>query len=269
MYKNVFWKVSSNNEKELDHYRYEVFLYNVNYTAIRNMFKEMRVPEDDAIVDKADDPVFVVNFYPNKNFDVKEALIADSTYNTTYKTELYDGEILMGYKMGNTSTLNLFDYGSTPMKNEDDEVYYVRSFVFYDYTYTDNAKLFDEGFIKIDAVLQTSQSDETINYAYEETLIQEQDAEVKGFTLDRDEINASEYVAGFISDEGSRKILNNVDIDGVLSYDGWVFAKYLWWQCLIAFVVFGLLMTGFYFTFTYEEKGTTKNKRKKPNNKKK
>ena len=64
VYKNVFWKVNSNNEKELDHYRYEVFLYNVNYVEIKNMFKEMRVPEDTTIVDKANDPKFVVNFFP-------------------------------------------------------------------------------------------------------------------------------------------------------------------------------------------------------------
>ena len=266
VFKNIFWKLNSSNEKEFDHYRYEVFLYDVNYTAIKNLFKGMTVPEDDSIVDKAEDPQFIVNFFPNADFEEEEALIADSTYNATYKTTLYDGETLMGYKMGNTSTLNLYDYGSTPQKNKDDEVYFVRSFIFYDYTYTDNSKLFDEGFIRIDALLQTNQFDETINYKFEESLVEEK---VEGFTFDSDEIKEEDYTKGFISDEGSRKVLNNVKIDGVLSYDGWVFAKYLWWQCLIAFIVFGLLMTGFYFTFTYEEKGTTKSRRKRTNNKKK
>lgn len=265
VYKNIFWKFNG-TEKELDHYRYEVFLYNVNYTAIKNMFKEMSVPEDDTIVDKAEDPKFVVNFYPNADYKAEEALIADTTYNTTYKTTLYDGETMMGYTMSNTTTLNLYDYGSTPQKNENDSVYYVRSFVFYDYTFSDNASLFDEGFLTINALLETNQSNETLYYTLSESLVKE---EVEGFTFDSEEIKTEEYNQGFISDEGARKTLNNVDIDGVLSYDGWVFTRYLWWQCLIAFVVFGLLMTGFYFTFTYEEKGTTKIKKKKSNKKKK
>ena len=263
VYKNVFWKVNSSNEKELDHYRYEVFIYNVNYVEIKNMFKEMRVPEDPTIIDKANDPKFVVNFYPYaKNdgaYNVDEALINDSTYNSTYITSLYDGEELIGYTMGNSSTLNLFDYGSNPQKNKNDEVYYVRSFVFYDYTFTENVKLFEGGFIKVDALLETTQSGTTYNYKLDESLI---DAEIKGFTFNRDEIKESDYVQGFATDQGSRALLNSVDLDGVLSYDGWVFTRYLWWQCLIAFIACGLLMTGFYFTFTYEEKGTTKIKRK-------
>ena len=266
VYKNVFWKLNSENQKEFDHYRYEVFLYDVNYTAIKNLFKQMIVPEDDTIVDKADDPQFVVNFFPTSDYDMEDALIDDSTYNATYKTTLYDGETLMGYTMGNTTTINLFDYGSEPQKNKDDDVYYVRSFIFYDYTFDTNADKFDEGFIKVDALLPTNQADETIYYTLDESLVKEK---VETFTFDGDKIKEEDYLKGFISDQGARKTLNNVDIDGVLSYDGWVFAKYLWWQCLIAFVVFGLLMTGFYFTFTYEEKGTTKIKRKKQVNKKK
>lgn len=269
VYKNIFWKVNSNNEKEFDHYRYEVFIYNVNYTEIRNMFKEMRVPEDDTIVDKANDPQFVVNFFPNSEYKEEEALIVKQAGDETFPV-LYDGESLVGYTMRSSTTLNLFDYGSTPQKNADDEVYYARSFVFYDYSYQTNAKLFDEGFIRIDALLETNQLDENnkgLNYTLDESLVK---AKVEGFTFDEDEIKEEDYSKGFISVEGSvREQLNNVDIDGVLTYNGWVFTRYLWWQCLIAFVVCGLLMTGFYFTFTYEETGTTKNRKRNLNNKKK
>ena len=265
VYKNVFWKINSDNETEFDHYRYEVFIYDVNYTEIKNLFKQMRVPEDDKIVDEAEDPQFIVNFYPTADYDVEDALITDTDRNVTYKTELYDGETIMGYTMSSASSLNLFDYSSTPQKNEDDEVYYVRTFVVYDYTYTENVSLFDEGFIQIDALLETNQ-EEKKNYILEESLLK---TKVNGFTFERDEINTNDYLQGFISNNDIRETLNNVDIEGVLSYDGWVFTRYLWWQCLIAFVVCGLLMTGFYFTFTYEEKGTTKSKRKNLSKKKK
>lgn len=266
VFKNIFWKINSDNETEFDHYRYEVFVYDVNYTEIKNLFKQMRVPEDDTIVDKAEDPQFVINFYPSADYDKDDALIIDTDRNVTYKTELYDGETLMGYTMSNAGSLNLFDYGSTPQKNEDDEVYYARTFVVYDYTFTENISLFDEGFIKIDALLETNQFEEKIYYTLDESLLK---AKMEGFTFDRNEINPDNYKKGFISDNDIRQTLNNVDIDGVLSYDEWVFTRYLWWQCLIAFVVCGLLMTGFYFTFTYEEKGTTKSRRKKLKNKKK
>ena len=270
VYKNIFWKVNQQNEKEFDHYRYEVFIYGVNYTEIKNMFKEMSVPEDDTIVDKAYDPKFVINFYPNADYDKDEALIVQKSGDLTYP-ELYDGETLVGYTMQNVLSFNLFDYDSTPQKNEDNNVYHAQSFVFYDYTYEDNGNtgLFDEGYMKIDALLETKKLDESnkgLSYTLEESLVK---TKVEGFTFDEDLIKEEDYKRGFISVDGStREQFNNVKIDGVLSYDGWVFAKYLWWQCLIAFVVCGLLMTGFYFTFTYEEKGTTK-RRKNLNHKKK
>ena len=34
-------------------------------------------------------------------------------------------------------------------------------------------------------------------------------------------------------------VLNNVDIDGVMNYNTWLFAKYVWWQCLICIVLLG------------------------------
>ena len=65
--------------------------------------------------------------------------------------------------------------------------------------------------------------------------------------------------------------LNNVDIKGVMNYDTWTFARYMWWHCLIALVVIGLLSGGFFYALTVDTntKKVVKPSNKKKNNKKK
>ena len=79
-------------------------------------------------------------------------------------------------------------------------------------------------------------------------------------------MKGEDYEKGW-REAGVRDTLNNA------GYNGWLFAHYIWWQALIAYVVAALIMTGFYFAFTYEEENVKakgkKNKKQVANAKKK
>lgn len=262
IYKNLFWYVNANSETEKNHYRYEVFIYDVNYDLLRSKFASQSVPGSET-VNKSSYPYLMVNFYPSEEYNSDEAMImyTDSTYTKT----MYDGETTVkGYKLKNSDTITLFDYNSTPQDNINGDKFYVGCMQFYDYSsFVDstNKDLFDDGgFIQIDAVLEINDAGETLNYKLKNSLLQD---EISEFTFDTDKVNESEYKNGFLQSTDTHEMLNNINIEGVKNYDAWVFSKYLWWHCLIAFFVFGAIMTGFYFTFSYDEKGSNVRKKAK------
>ena len=274
IYLNQFWHAnSSTNEIEYDHIRYEVFIYNVNYDLLKEKFSEQSLPGKKNVA-TAQYPYFVINFYPNNEYNTEEAMKSpkvDSSGNeidTTAPIILYDGEKLQGCKFGSSTTLRLFDYSSTPIKNMNNEEFEVNFLAIYDYStfvgnddylYNDNRDLFTDGaYVKVDAVLEINDKGETFNYVLKEGLLEDK---VDGFTFDTTNISDNDYHDGFVQSSSVGDTIKNVQMEGVKSYNSWVVGKYLWWHCLCAFAVLGLIMTGFYFIFTYEEKGKIKKKK--------
>lgn len=265
IYKNLFWYINSDLEQEDNHYRYEVFVYNVNYELLRSKFASQSVPGSDT-VNNSEYPYLMINFYASDEYNPDEAMImyTDSTYTKT----MYNDETVKGYKLKKSDTITLFDYASNPEEDTKQDKFYVGCMNFYDYSsFIDgtNKELFDDGaYVQIDAVLTIDDEGEEINYKLKAPLLQD---EISEFTFDLDKVNAADYQTGFLQSTDTRVTLNSIDIPGVKNYDAWVFGKYLWWHCLIAFFVFGAIMTGFYFTFSYDEKSIKAHKKSKKSKK--
>lgn len=273
IYQNQFWYVNSDLKQEFDHYRYEVFVYNVNYSLLRELFKAQSVPGAKT-VENADYPYLVLNFYATDEYDASEALFSpalDASGNeidSTAVIKLYDGEKTASRKFGTASDIALFDYTSTPVKDKSGDVFYVSFLGIYDYSsfvgnddrlFNDNRDLFDNGaYIKVDAVLQIEDKGEEINYISNQSLLKDK---VSKFTFDTSKISKLDLKTGFKQSSNTEESIKNIKIDGLKTYNAWVVGKYLWWHCLCAFAVLGLIMTGFYFIFTYEEKGQIKKKK--------
>ena len=276
IYLNQFWHANSNiGEIEYDHLRYEVFIYNVNYDLLKEKFSEQALPGRKNVA-AASYPYFVINFYPNEEYNDEEAMRSPKVdskgdeLDTTAPIILYNDEKLQGCKLGSSSTLTLFDYSSTPAKDTNNEEFRVNFLAIYDYStfvgnddylYNDNRELFtDGGYVKVDAVLEIDDKGETFNYILKDSLLKDK---VEGFTFDTTNIEDNDYHDGFVQSSSAGETIKNVQIEGVKSYNSWAVGKYLWWHCLCAFAVLALIMTGFYFIFTYEEKGKMKKKSKK------
>lgn len=277
IYQNQFWYVNSDLERELEHFRYEIFVYNVNYDLLKTKFKGQTVPGK-ATVDNAEYPYLVINFYPNDSYNVDEALSSpkvDSNgdeIDTTAPIHLYDGTKMTARKFGAANEISLFDYSSTPSKDKSGDVFNVNFLAVYDYSnfigndnrlYNDNRDLFNNGcYLKVDAVLSINDNGTELNYTLSDSLLKDK---VDKFTLDTKEITNIKMKEGFTTSSNSGETITNVKIEGVKTYNAWVIGKYLWWHCLIAFLIISLVMTGFYFIFTYEEKGKiNKKKHKRP-----
>lgn len=272
IYQNQFWYVNSSYEQEFGHYRYEIFIYDVNYELLRERFGEQSVPGK-STVDSSDYPYLIINFYPNEEYDNSEALISpkvDSSGNEidgTIPIKLYNDEKLIGSKLSSSASISLFDYSSNPTKQKDGEVFRVNFLALYDYStivggdetyYNDNRDLFaDGGYVKVDAVLTVDDKGTKFNYTLSDSIVKEK---IDGFTLDSNKISDIEFKEGFLTSSNAGDTIKNIRIDGVKTFNSWIVGKYLWWHCLIAFAVLGLIMTGFYFIFTYEEKGNIKKK---------
>ena len=272
IYQNQFWYVNSDLEQELDHYRYEVFIYNVNYDLLKSKFKSQSVPSNDT-VEKAQYPYFIINFYPNNEFNESEVMMSpkkDSGGNeidTTAPIVLHDGTKVIGQKFNSSNSLALFDYSSNPTKDTNGDVFYVNFLVFYDYSvfvgnntnlYNDNRDLFtDGGYIKIDSILEIEDKGEKINYTLKDSLLTDY---IDDFTFDRNKLKNKELIDGFTTSSNSGQMFRNIKIEGVKTYDQWIIGRYLWWHCLCCFIVLGVVMTGFYFIFSYEEKGKSRKK---------
>lgn len=274
IYVNQFWYVNSDLKQEFDHYRYEIFIYNVNYDLLKSKFKEQSVPSK-ATIDEAAYPHFVINFYPNEEYNVEEALIypkkgeSGEELDKSTVITLYNDEQIISQSFAKANSITLFDYSSTPTKDMDGNEFSVNYLQMYDYStyvgqnetlYYDNRDLFLDGcYIKIDAILEIQDGDETINYMINGNVLKDK---VEDFTFDTSKISSMEFKDGFTTSSNVSEMLRGIKIEGVKSYDSWVIGKYLWWHCLCAFVIIGVFMTGFYFIFSYEEKGKTKGKKK-------
>ena len=266
IYKNVI-KYAPNADTSEWKYRYDLFVYNVNYEVLKNEFLSQPIPEDKTSIEKAGFPTLVFNLYPNDSYDDSESFYF-STSSIVNKIELSSGEMFSS-KFNGYASLSLSDYGSTPEYSEDEDENKTpfsvnfKSIIGYP-TNSENITLFgDDAYIKIEAISETSE----VTYGLEEPLYK---GKVEGLNF-KDDINTDDYKPGCNTSSSVREKLNNVDIKGVMNYDTWTFARYMWWHCLIALVVIGLLSGGFFYALTVDTntKKVVKPSNKKKNNKKK
>lgn len=262
VYKNVI-KYAPNADTSEWKYRYDVFVYNVDYEAIKEEFLSQPIPEDKTSIEKAGFPTLVINIYPNDSYDDSESFYYSAT-SVVNKIELSSGEIFSS-KFNGYASLTMNDFNSKPQYKEDEESetktpfnVNFKSIIGYP-TNSENITLFDDSaYLKIEAISETSE----VNYGLEEPLFK---GKVEGFNFN-DDINLDNYKEGCNTSSVVREKLNNVDIKGVMNYDAWIFARYIWWHCLIALVVIGLLSGGFFYALTVD---TNTKKVVKPSNKKK
>ena len=266
VYKNVV-KYAPNTETNEWRYRYDIFVYNVDYEAIQNEFLKQPVPEDKTSITDAGFPTLVLNIYPNDSYDDTESYYY-STTSVINKIDLNDGEIYRS-KFDSYQSISLTDWNSNPQYNKVDdkeEPFKVNYEAVIAYpTNSDNFALFNdnEAYIKIEAVCETTEA----TYGLDETLYQ---GKLEGFTTNNSDINVEDYKLGCNTSSSVREVLNNVNIKGVKKYDAWIFSKYIWWQCLIAFVVIGALSGGFFYALTVDNSSSKgpKKQNAKSNNKK-
>lgn len=234
-------KESQESEERYD-MKYDLFVYNVNYTALLNEFSKQFT--DPSVVHEWDDPYFVVNFYPNE-----EMVEEDSFYGAslTFKN----------HTANTSSTINLYDINSTPELNGGNP-YYVHKLAIRENDIVGDKDNFQDGkaYITIDAEVSVTESEDGADQTYTKTIESLIEEEITDFKVSASEYSVEEdYEKGW-REAGVRDTLNNA------GYNGWLFAHYIWWQALIALGIFSLIMVGFYVAFTYEEPVTTKKKRK-------
>jgi len=261
VYKNVV-KYAPNADTSEWKYRYDIFVYNVNYEALQNMFLAQPIPEDKGVIEDAGYPTLVLNIYPNDNYDDSESFFY-STSSVVNKIELYDGEMFSS-EFNGYAALNLYDYNSTPEYQEESEGVQspfkvnFKSIIGYPTNSENISEFTGDAYIKVEAISKTDE----VNYGLDEALYE---GKIENFNFN-DDINLEDYLEGCNTSSSIREVLNNVEIKGVMKYDTWVFVKYIWWQCLIALVVVGLLSGGFFYALTVD---SANNKAKKPSKKNK
>lgn len=236
-------------------YRYETYIYGVDYEALKELFMKQPVPQDKTIIENADFPTLVINFYPNEEYNDDEAFYSDSI-------TINGDEEIKRSKFKSTPSFTLCDYGSNPTKDENDEPIKVQYLDTRGYSYlSENMDLFrNDAYVKVDAICET---DET-TYSYQGVLLEEK---IEGFNFSG-EVNTEEFNLGYNTSAEAAVVLNNVDIDGVMNYNTWLFAKYVWWQCLICFVILGSFVSLFALVLVTDIDNVKKGK-KAPNKSKK
>ena len=110
------------------------------------------------------------------------------------------------------------------------------------------ARFANGAYITVDAIISVDGA----NYDYDLTPTTNK---IENFPFASKDLDLTSYKEGFYGD------VKKIKIDNLLTYNQYIFKKYVWWQCLIALFVLGGIMTLFYFTFTYEEKKPLKNKK--------
>ena len=233
IYRNLA-EIQNNDTKEIElKTKYEMFVYKINHTKIKKMFEQYF--DDTTIVHKAGDPIFVVNFYPTEEYNKEEALLNQGE--SDLKTDI--------------AYITLYDYESNPTLNGENP--YISQMNFFRESHLKESKeLFENniGYLSVDVKIKI---DDETERTLKNSLLRDK---VEGLVLDGRKLDESEMTEG--AREGSvRDQLANV------GYNQWLIKKYVWWQAGIAFVVVGLIMTGFYFAFTYEEPVQQPKKRRK------
>lgn len=267
VYKSVV-KYSPDTSTSEYRYRYNTYIYNINYEGIIDLFKKQELPQDKTILETADDPLVLINFYPNDEYNDEESLYYLETSELDNYT-LNNGEVINRTELDSYASFNLYDWSSSPATDDDGNPYYVKYLSYSAYPSTsDNFGLFDESaYVKVDFIMQTKDGSNKINYLLEEEQY-EFKTQINGFNL-HEEAKEENYKLGFNTSSSVREVLNNVDIDGVLKYDSWIITRYIWWQCLICFVILMIIVGGFFFALTYDQKNNSKKSLKKINKTKK
>lgn len=257
IYKNVITYAPNADTNEY-RYRYEIFAYNVDYEALRNMFLKEPVPEDKTLITKADYPQLAINFYPNDEYNDEESLYYSATSVINLIT-LNNGDEIYRNQFTSSPAFTLCDYGSNPSKKDEDKIFTVGYIDFRSYdNQSENMDLFSgDTYVKVDAICKTSE----VTYILSESLLEEK---VEGFEV-RGDINVENYEKGYNTSSNVSEVLNNVDIKGVLKYNGWLFTRYVWWQMLIAIALLFVVFGGFFFALSLDSE--TKGKQKKNNKK--
>ena len=231
----------------------EVYVYSVDYDAIKDIFmREDVLPASKAKVEKASYPILMVNFYPTDEYNENEALIY-TTDGATISLTLFDETKVYGSKLDSPLNFSIYDYNSNPKKTEDDEPYQVKYLILRDYQtivnasdendtidYNNRDRFANGAYVTVNAVINVDGE----NYKYD---LSPEDNKIDEFDFATKEVEEEGLEEGFDGD------VKKIKIDNLSTYNQYIFKKYVWWQCLIAFVVLGGIMTLFYFTFTYEE----------------
>lgn len=237
-------------------YGLDVYIYSVDYEALKNVFNDPDVlPNNKKLVADAAYPTIGINIFPNEEYNDEEALIYTSD-GASISFVLFNGERIYSKQLNSALSYSIYDYNSNPKFNDSNSgyPYQVQYLILNDYMSianisddnnsnpSDNRDRFDDGgFVKINAFLSSNGS----YYQYDLT---PEDNAIEDMSFSLNKINLEDYVAGFEND------ITAVRIDNVLTYNQFIFRRYVWWQCLIAVVLLGAIMTGFYFIFTYDEK---------------
>lgn len=249
-------------------YRYSVYIYDVNYEGIESLFKKQALPQDKTLLDTAEEPLILINFYPNDEYNDEESLYYKETSELVNYT-LNNGEIICREELDSYASFNLFDWSSNPAKDEDGNPYYAHYLIYSAYpNSSDNFGLFEESaYVKVDFLMQVKDGSNQVNYLLEDDQY-EFKTQISGFDLNKS-ADSEGYKLGFNTSSSVREVLNNVDIDGILKYDAWVITRYIWWQCLICFVILMIIVGGFFYALTYDQKNNGKKGLKKLNKNKK
>ena len=253
----VYAKDAETNE---NHYGLDVFVYSVDYEALKNVFNDPTVlPNNKKLVSEAAFPTIGINIFPNKEYNDSEALIYTSD-GASITFTLFNGDKVYSKSLNSSLSYSIFDYNSNPKYNANNSnyPYQVQYLILNDYmTITnisddnnsnddDNRDRFDDGgYVVINAFLNSN------GYYYQYDLTPE-DNKIDDMSLNLKNLDVNDYQAGFQND------ITAVRIDNVLTYNQFIFRKYVWWQCLIALIILGAIMTGFYFIFTYDDKKDNK-----------
>lgn len=219
--------------------KYEVYFYNVNYTKLQNEFKK-NFPDDPSLVDKYSEPYFEIAIYPSEEMNEDENLLDE----------------LSGTSVSGSTNIAIYDYNSIPETNGD-KPYRVQIVTFRERNLSNAIKkLFDgdNAYITVDAKIKKNVSGE--DEAYYSTLEDLAVEKVNDFKVYAADVDVETYTQGW-REAGVRDTLKNA------GYDKWLFKNYIWWQSLIALVIFSIIMAGFYFAFTYEEPQKPRNTSRK------
>ena len=260
LYQTLSIVQSSSTEEEKYTAKYDMYAYNVNYTLLKEMFNG-KVQNKEQL-EKNAGPKLVINFYPTEELKEEQQLLKDNE-----SGETYNGYVLT-YDVSNQE-IPVMDYNSQPEKRADNEEYYrVQHDIFREAQMekeSKNAFKNGIGYITISATFAYT-DDDGVAYVYNlnENLIDGE--KIENFYISGEDLKVEDFEKGYLS-------ASNDDKYAALGFDSWVFKKYVWWQALIAYVVAALIMTGFYFAFTYEEENVKakgkKNKKQVANAKKK
>lgn len=263
IYKDVV-KYTPNTDVSEYKYRFNTYIYDVNYEKIKDLFVSQDIPQDKNIIKNAGFPKFLINFYPNVDLNDEESLYYKAS-SEVEKVKLNNGDTIIRVELNSVTSVNIYDYNSTPSLDDNNKPFYVKTLTYNAYpTSSDNISLFTgDAFVKVDLIMETKDNSSQINYLLNDDKYSFS-SKIEGFDINS-EIDLSKYEKGFNTSSDIREVLDNVNLKGVMNYDTWLFAKYIWWQCLLCFVVFGFIVFGFFYALTIdaEKKNKSKNKSKK------